>query len=145
VLQRLVNERDLGDVVRFLGPLSDAELQAEFAGATVFALPCQEMPDGNRDGIPNTLLEAMAHGIPVVSTTLPSIAEAVDDGVHGLLVPQRDAGAVAAALDQLLGDRSLRERMGLAGRERVAERFDRARCAPRVPAALAGAGLISLP
>jgi glycosyltransferase involved in cell wall biosynthesis len=141
-LQRLVNERGLGDTVHFLGPLTDTEIGREYERATVFSLACQEMPDGNRDGIPNTVVEAMARGLAVASTTLPSVAEAVEDGVHGLLVPQRDAAALAAALERLLGDRALRESMGAAGRRRVEERFDRAMCGPRIPAVLRGAGLI---
>lgn len=145
VLQRLVNQLELEGLVHFLGPLSDSELQGEFAEAAVFALPCQEMPDGNRDGIPNTVLEAMARRIPVVSSRLASVAEAVDDGVQGLLVAQRDAAGVAEAIERLLGDAALRQQMGLAGRERVVERFDRAQCGPRIPATLAGAGLVSLP
>jgi glycosyltransferase involved in cell wall biosynthesis len=101
------------------------------------------MEDGNRDGIPNTVVEAMARRLPVVSTTLPSVAEAVEDGVQGLLVPQRDPAALATALERLLSDRDLRVRLGAAGRERVEERFDRARCGPRIPALLAQAGLIT--
>jgi len=141
-LQRLVNANDLNDVVRFLGPLTEAEVEREYERATVFALPCQEMPDGNRDGIPNTVLEAMARRIPVVSTTLPSVQEAVEDGVQGLLVPQRDPVALAEALERLLGDRRLRERLGAAGRERVQQQFDRVRCSPRIPELLARAGLV---
>ena len=141
-LQKLVNKRDLADRVRFLGPLTDTEVEAAFASASIFALPCQEMPDGNRDGIPNTVLEAMAHGLPVVSTSLASVEEAVENGVNGLLVPQRDPRALADALEQLLGDPELRARMGRAARDRVIEKFDRERCGPRIPELLARAGLI---
>lgn len=143
-LQKLVNERGLTEVVRFTGPLTDTEVERAFASASVFALPCQEMPDGNRDGIPNTVLEAMARGLPVVSTTLPSVREAVDDGVNGLLVPQRDPAALADALERLLADADLRQRLGRAAREQVAAKFDRARCGPRIPELLARAGLIAL-
>lgn len=141
-LQKLVNEHSLGDHVRFTGPLADTEIEQAFAGASIFALPCQELPDGNRDGIPNTVLEAMARGLPVVSTTLPSVQEAVDDEVTGLLVPQRDPVALANALQRLLGDRELRTRLGSAAREHVTRKFDRAQCGPRTPELLREHGLI---
>jgi glycosyltransferase involved in cell wall biosynthesis len=142
-LQRMVNEHGLNETVRFLGPLTDQEVEEAFASAAVFALPCQEMPDGNRDGIPNTVLEAMARALPVVSTTLASVTEAVDDGVQGLLVPQRDPEALADALERLLGDDGLRRRLGAAGRARVEEKFDRRVCGPRIPELLGRAGLIA--
>lgn len=141
-LQKLVNERELGDRVRFTGPLTDTEVEEALASAAVFALPCQEMPDGNRDGIPNTVLEAMARGLPVVSTMLPSVQEAVEDGVSGLLVPQRDPQALADALERLLQDADLRERLGRTARERVARSFDRDRCGPRIPQLLRASGLV---
>jgi glycosyltransferase involved in cell wall biosynthesis len=78
-----------------------------------------------------------------VSTTLPSVTEAVDDGVQGLLVPQRDPKALADALERLLGDDGLRRKLGAAGRARVEEKFDRRLCAPRVPELLGRAGLIA--
>lgn len=142
-LQRLVNERGLSDMVRFSGPLTDSEVEQAFASAAVFALPCQEMEDGNRDGIPNTVLEAMARGLPVVSTTLASVQEAVEDGAHGLLVPQRDPVRLADALERLLGDADLRHRFGNAARAHVAEKFDRVQCGPRIPELLGRAGLIT--
>jgi glycosyltransferase involved in cell wall biosynthesis len=141
-LQRLVNERALNETVRFLGPLTDTEVEQAYASAAVFALPCVEMPDGNRDGIPNTVLEAMARALPVVSTTLASVEEAVDDGVQGLLVAQRDPKALADVLERLLGDAALRRRLGEAGRVRVEEKFDRVRCGPRIPELLERAGLL---
>jgi glycosyltransferase involved in cell wall biosynthesis len=142
-LQRQVTELDLGDWVRFIGPLTSEELEREYAAASVFVLPCQTTPDGNRDGIPNTLVEAMARALPVVSTTLASVAEAVDHDQHGLLVPQRDPRALAQAISRLLADPALRRRLGEAARLRVAERFDRRECAPRVFEALAAAGMVS--
>jgi glycosyltransferase involved in cell wall biosynthesis len=141
-LQRQVTVLELGDLVRFIGPLTTEELEREYAAASVFVLPCQTLPEGNRDGIPNTLLEAMAHSLPVVSTTLASVAEAVDDDQHGLLVPERDPAALAQAIARLLADPKLRRRLGTAGRTRVAERFDRRECAPRVFEALAAAGMV---
>lgn len=141
-LQRRVNDLRLEASVRFLGPLNDVELDREYNTASVFALACQRMADGNRDGIPNTVLEAMARRLPIVSTRLPSLAEAVFEEHTGLLVPERDALALADALQRLLENSQLRHAMGDAGRERVLERFDRLVCGPRVRDALAAAGLV---
>lgn len=142
-LQRLVNELELSEFVRFLGPLTLEELEHHYPTASLFVLPCQVAVDGNRDGLPNTILEAMARGLPVVSTTLASIQEAVTDDREGLLVPPRDPIALADALARLLSDRELRERLGGAGRKRVAAEHDRAQLAPRVFSALAAAGLVT--
>jgi glycosyltransferase involved in cell wall biosynthesis len=141
-LQRLTNELELTEAVRFLGPLTEPELEKQYAQATAFVLPCQIGADGNRDGLPNTLLEAMARALPVVSTTLESIREAVTDGEHGLLVAPGDYEALADALSQLLRDPDTRRRLGSAARDRVAEDYDRAALGSRVFDALTGVGLI---
>lgn len=141
-LQRLVNELELGEVVRFLGPLTEQELEGQYSQAAAFVLPCRVGADGNRDGLPNTVLEAMARGVPVISTTLPSIMEAVTDGEHGLLVAPGDHKALADAIARLLGDAELRGRLGSAARARVTERYDRDLLAGRVFDALAGAGML---
>jgi glycosyltransferase involved in cell wall biosynthesis len=141
-LQRLVNELDLGENVRFVGPLTEQELEHQYAQATVFVLPCRVGADGNRDGLPNTLLEAMARALPVVSTTLASVQEAVSDGEHGLLVAPDDASALADALARLLGDPNLRRQLGSAARSRVAQEYDRSALAPRVFDALTSAGIL---
>jgi glycosyltransferase involved in cell wall biosynthesis len=141
-LQRLAHEVEVADRVTFLGPLMDSEVRAEYRRASVFALPCQLLPNGDRDGLPNVLLEAMAHGLPVVSTTLAGVREAVVDGESGLLVAPRDEVGLADALERLLSDAPLCARLGAKARTCVAERFDRGANLPAVHAALAGAGLI---
>ena len=95
-----------------------------YRSARVFALPCQVMEDGDRDGFPNVLAEAMAMGVPVVSTRISGIPEMIDDGVHGLLVEPRDAPALAAALRRVLTDAELHARLASAARQRICERFD---------------------
>jgi glycosyltransferase involved in cell wall biosynthesis len=142
MLQRLVHDLELGDAVSFLGPLSDVEVRTEYDRADVFALACRELESGDRDGIPNVVLEAMAHGLPVVSTTGGGVGEAVVDGKSGFLVPQDDPEAFAAALARILQDGPLRARVGGAARERVAGKFDRDVNLPLVVEALAEAGIV---
>ena len=122
-IRRLVAER-CPDAVQFTGPLSQCELLALYRGADVFALACRVDADGDRDGIPNVMVEAMAAGLPVASTAVSGIPELVRDGENGLLVPPEDPGALASALLRLATDGSLRQRLAAAGRETVAERFD---------------------
>jgi glycosyltransferase involved in cell wall biosynthesis len=141
-LQRLAHELGVGDRITFLGPLMESEVRTEYGRATAFALPCQVLPNGDRDGLPNVLLEAMAHGLPVVSTTLAGVREAVTDGETGLLVSPRDEVGLAETLERLFSDGALRARLGARARQRVAERFDRRANLPAVHTALARAGLI---
>lgn len=128
-LETLAGELGLGDRVRFRGRLFQEALIGEYARADVFALVCVQAPDNDRDGIPNTLIEAMAMGLPVVSTRYAGIPELVEDGVTGHLVEPYDLGALAAAVRELLRDAALRERMGKAGRQRVVGGFSIARSA----------------
>lgn len=123
-LEAQIAAAGLQDVVELRGPMTQDALREVYRGAHVFALPCQVMADGDRDGFPNVLAEAMAMGIPVVSTRISGIPEMIDDGTHGLLVESRDAGSLAAALERLLVDEALHTRLSLAGRERICERFD---------------------
>ena len=141
-LQRLAHELRIADRVTFLGPLTESEVRTEYAQATAFALPCQILPSGDRDGLPNVLLEAMAHELPVVSTALAGVREAVVHGESGLLVAPRDEVGLADALERLVLDSPLRARLGATARRCVAERFERHANLPAVHAALAGAGLI---
>lgn len=141
-LQRLVHDLDLDDRVTFLGPLEANEVQREYAGADVFALPCRQLDDGDRDGLPNVVVEALVHGIAVVSTTLPGLQEAITHEEGGLLVEPDDPEALAAAVHRLLDDASLRARLGAAGRVHAAERFDRVANLPTVSSVLADAGII---
>jgi len=89
----------------------------------VFALPCQVASDGDRDGIPNVLLEAMAMELAVVSTSVSGIPEVIQNGINGLLVKPGDAAALATAIGCLLDDAALRRRLGEAGRHTVATMF----------------------
>jgi glycosyltransferase involved in cell wall biosynthesis len=123
-IRRLIDERHLNDQVRLMSAVTQDGLRTIYARAHVFALPCQVMDDGDRDGFPNVLAEAMAMGVPVVSTCISGIPELIDDGVHGLLVNPRDPDGLAQALRRVLEEEGLRERLVRVGRQRICERFD---------------------
>lgn len=120
----LIEARGLGACVSLHGPLTQAALREVYREAHVFALPCQVMEDGDRDGFPNVLAEAMAMGVPVVSTAISGIPEMIDDGVQGLLVEPRDPDGLAQALRRVLTDAALHRALALGGRQRICERFD---------------------
>lgn len=114
-LERQIERMHLDDQVRLLGNREDvAELLAE---CDVFAL------SSLAEGIPLTILEAMAAGLPVVATDVGGVGEAVIDGSTGTLVPPSDPAALAAALGRYVQDGHLRQQHGRAGRERVESRF----------------------
>ncbi|MEQ1807685.1 MAG: glycosyltransferase family 4 protein [Burkholderiaceae bacterium] len=121
---RLIEQLELSAHVQLRSAVAQDELRRIYAQARVFALPCQIMEDGDRDGFPNVLAEAMAMGLPVVSTSISGIPELIDDGVHGLLVEPRDAGALAQALLRVIEDDALHARLTMLGRQRICERFD---------------------
>lgn len=123
-LEAQIHQAGLADVVRLCGALPHAEVIDAFRQASVFVLPCVLGANGDRDGIPNALLEAMAMQLPVVSTTISGIPEVVTDGVNGLLVPPADAEALATALARLLDDAAFSDQLGVQGRRTVTEQFD---------------------
>lgn len=141
-LQRLVHQLGLGERVSFLGPMTESEVREQYAQAQVFALACQELTSGDRDGIPNVILEAMAFGLPVASTASPGVAEAVVDGGCGLLVPQGDPEALAETMRRLLQDTELRARLGGRARARAVGHFDRTAHLARATEVLRSAGLL---
>jgi glycosyltransferase involved in cell wall biosynthesis len=144
-LAALITENGMDDTVRLRGPLSLRDVYAALGDADVFTLLSEIGVDGYRDGFPTVILEAMAAGLPVVSTWISGTPEIVVHEETGLLVPERDASAAADALERLLGDERLRRRMGAAGRRRVEERFQLDRSADRLAAlfdaAVKGQGL----
>lgn len=128
-LADLVCDLGLDGVVQFRGTVSQAQLLTELRRSSVFALACRVDDDGDRDGIPNVLVEAMAAGLPAVSTTVSGIPELITDGVNGLLVPPDDPAALADALRRLARDPELAQRLARAGTAAVHERFDGERLA----------------
>ena len=128
LLQERVKELKLHTTVHFEGRRSESEILKWLARADVFVAPSVELPTGDKDGIPTALLEAMAAGVPVVSTTSGSIPEVIDSGKDGLLVPQMDASALANAIESLLSDKTERLCLSIRAREKVSQKFDSSRC-----------------
>jgi glycosyltransferase involved in cell wall biosynthesis len=122
-VRRRIAAHDLDGRVSLPGPMGQDELLGEYGRASVFCLPCRVLP-GDRDGLPNVLVEAMAAGVPVVTTGVSGIPELVSHEGNGLLVPPDDPVALADALVRLHQDRELAARLAHAGREVVRERFD---------------------
>ncbi len=114
----------LGGQVCILGPRPQAEVVDAVRSAAVLAAPCVVGKDGNRDGLPTVLLEAMALGTPCVSTDVTGIPEVVIDGETGLITPQNDPSALAEALQRLIGDPCLRTRLAANARRLIEGRFD---------------------
>ncbi len=122
-LRGQVDELGLGDRVLLAGAVTANDALALIARATVFALPCVIGADGDRDALPTVLLEAMALGTPAISTDVNGVPEMLGEGC-GIVVPQRDPGALATAIEQLLAAPSRRSEIAAAARARMTQRFD---------------------
>jgi glycosyltransferase involved in cell wall biosynthesis len=123
-LREQVRARGLEDVVRMRGALPQSQVRRVVQEAAVFAAPCIVAGDGNRDGLPTVLLEAMALGTPCVATPVTGIPEVLRNGETGLLIPESDPSALAGALGRLLDDGPLRVRLAGAARVLVEREFD---------------------
>ncbi len=122
-LESVATRLGLTDAVTLHGALPHEAVIDRYRRATLFALPCIRTQDGDIDGIPNVLAEAMAMELPVVSTHLSAIPELVDDGVTGLLVPPGDTEALAGALAELIDRPQLSAELGSNGRRAVLATF----------------------
>ncbi|GAF72499.1 unnamed protein product, partial [marine sediment metagenome] len=112
------------DSVQFLGMLPHEEVQREMEASDIFLSPNVTASDGNREGIPNTIKEAMATGLPVVSAYHAGIPELVIDKKTGFLVPEKDVDGLVDRLDYLIAHPELWEKLGSQGREVVEEKFN---------------------
>lgn len=122
-LQRLAQRLGIGGRVRWLGPQPHDVVLERFRAADAFALASRVAADGDRDGLPNVLMEAQSQGLACVSTTVSAIPELITDGETGLLVPPDDAASLGRAIERLIRAPMLRRRLGRAGMERVRSRF----------------------
>jgi len=125
-MQRL-KDLSTGLPVTFPGEVANRDVPALLARADLFVLPCRISGDGDRDGIPVVLMEAMAHGLCAVSGDLPTIRELIRDNQSGRLVPPGDPSALAACLRTLAGDPAHRASLARSGRQRIEEEFSSAK------------------
>jgi colanic acid/amylovoran biosynthesis glycosyltransferase len=123
-LRQIVLKQGLEEIVSLAGEKNQEQLPAELAEAHVFALPCRHDQQGDSDNLPTVIIEAMAAGLPVVSTRLAGIPELVADKKNGLLIEENDPVALAGALEILIRDPGLRESYGIASRRLAESNFD---------------------
>lgn len=132
-LRERARDRGIADRVRFPGVLAQGDVGAFLAMADIAAVPSVHDEQGNVDGLPNTVMEALASGTPVIASDVAGIPSVVTHDHTGLLVPEKDVAALAAAIARLCGDPGLRATFGSAARdlacrlhswERVAEQFE---------------------
>ncbi len=123
-LKQLVESCALKGAVELAGSVPQERLKGYLGRADVFVLPCITASNGDMDGVPVSLMEAMAMGIPTVSTYVSGIPELIENEESGLLVPEKDPDALADALQRLLQDGDLRERLARNGRRQVQAEFN---------------------
>lgn len=123
-LREQVRAAGLEGVVRLHGALTQGQVRRVVQEAAAFAAPCVIGADGNRDGLPTVLLEAMALGTPCVATPVTGIPEVVHDGRTGLLVGESSPAQLAAALARLLDDAALRTDLASRARSLIEQEFD---------------------
>lgn len=135
-LEAMIREKRLEGVVRLAGARPESEVAQMMAEARLFVLPSIIASDGQMEGIPVALMEALAAGRGVVTTAISGIPELVEDGVSGLLVAPEDAPALAAAMKRLLTNRVLAEEMGRRGQQKVRAEFTLRDCVRQLLARL---------
>jgi colanic acid/amylovoran biosynthesis glycosyltransferase len=145
MLEAMIAAAGLGDRVKLLGARKQEEVRELLSQAAVFVLPSVVTPRGDRDGIPVALMEAMAVGLPVVSTRVSGIPELVVHGSTGLLADEKDAAGLADAIAQLFGDPVAAKAMAAEARRKVEREFDVAREAQKLLAAIQGLRLHAVP
>ena len=123
-LQKCAGELGVADRVSFTGFVSQEQLREIYYRSHIFVHPSQTGRDGNQEGIPNSMLEAMATGLPVFASEHGGIPEAIENGVSGVLVPERDDEALARALLKALQNADLLSRIARAGAQAVRRNFD---------------------
>ena len=123
-LKPLAQKLGVSDRITWKGALAQEEVLDHYRGADVFALACRVAADGDRDGLPNVLVEASSQNLVCVSTNISGIPELLTDNENGLIVPPEDPQALSAALERVIRDPDLRRRFGEAAEARVREHFD---------------------
>ncbi len=123
-LKRQARAAGVGDRIDWLGAQPQDVVLDHYRRADLFVLASRIADDGDRDGLPNVLMEALSQRLAVLSTFVSAVPELIDDGVTGCLVPPGDRAALSAALAALIADPSRRARLASAGDERVRAQFD---------------------
>jgi colanic acid/amylovoran biosynthesis glycosyltransferase len=123
-LLQQISELDLGNSVDLCGFLSQDALAALYAKAHLFVHPSEMPPDQNQEGVPNSMLEAMSSGLPVLATLHGGIPEAVTDGQNGLLVPERDHNGLAHALQRITSQPNVYAAFSAAAAQSVRSEFE---------------------
>jgi glycosyltransferase involved in cell wall biosynthesis len=131
-LRRRIQKLGLETRVHLTGPMEQSKLYDEYRRASAFCLPCRVLESGDRDGIPNVLMEAMACGLPVITTAISGIPEIVENGVNGQLIPPDNPEALADALVCLNRDPQLARSLAREAQATVHERFDGERFASQL-------------
>jgi glycosyltransferase involved in cell wall biosynthesis len=122
-LRRQAKRLGISSRLSWLGARPQPEVIEQYRVADLFVLACRVAEDGDRDGLPNVLMEAQCQGLACIATRVSAIPELLEDGVNGVLVPERDVVALAGAIERLVRDPQRRAAMGRAGNERVRARF----------------------
>lgn len=123
-LEAMAQSLGLSDRINWRGSADQSEVLGAYRQADLFALACRITPDGDRDGLPNVLVEAASQGLACVSTDISGIPELFEDGINGLLVPADNPQALAQALEHAIRDPGLRAQLGAAAEARVRETLD---------------------
>ena len=131
-LEEWIEEHGMTGEVSLKGDRTQQELISVYQNATFFILTPVQTEDGDRDGIPNVLVEAMAVGLPVITTAVSGIPELVEHNLNGLLYQSHDAQSIASGIIELLRNAEKRRQLGEAGSKKVREQFDVTQAAKRL-------------
>jgi glycosyltransferase involved in cell wall biosynthesis len=131
-LKRLAKRSGLEERVTWRGALPQDQVIEAYGAADIFALTSRIADGGDRDGLPNVLVEAGASGLPVIATKISAIPELITDGLSGVLAEAGDADDIAGAMESLIRSPELRRKLGAAGAARVAEDFEFGNCIENV-------------
>ena len=122
-LQKLSSELGLTQKLTWHGAVAQEELVHAYRSHDLFILPSRQAADQDQDGLPNVLMEAQSQGMACIASDLSGIPELIASGETGLLVPPNDPAALSGAIQELATDRSLRQKLGQAARQRIEARF----------------------
>lgn len=124
LVKQKIAENNLGEKIKLPGSMPQSGVFQELRKAAVFCLPCRILENGDRDGIPNVMMEAMSCGLPVVTTNISGIPEIIKNGENGIMVNPEDAVALADAMQKIHEDKIFAKRLSAAAIETVKEKFD---------------------